>query len=53
MSGGKPVGTILFRAGKGEAAGTVYAVAKWRDSTGRQCYRRVGRAWVELDGSGS
>lgn len=45
----KPVGTILFRAGKGEATGVVYAVAKWRDSTGRQNYRRVGRAWVERD----
>jgi len=27
-------------------------VAKWRDSTGRQNYRRVGRAWVERDGAG-
>jgi hypothetical protein len=42
----------LYRAGKGEAADVVYAVAKWRDSTGRQCYRRLGRAWVEPDGSG-
>jgi hypothetical protein len=39
--------------GRGEAADVVYAVAKWRDSTGRQCYRRLGRAWVELDGAGS
>lgn len=52
MRRGKPVGAILFRAGKGEAAGVVYAVAKWRDSTGRQCYRRVGRAWMEPDGAG-
>ena len=42
----------MYRAGKGEAADVVYAVAKWRDSTGRQCYRRLGRAWVEPDGSG-
>jgi integrase len=48
----KPVGAILFRAGKGEASDVVYAVAKWRDSTGRQNYRRVGRAWMEPDGSG-
>lgn len=52
MTSGKPVGAILFRAGKGEAADVVYAVAKWRDSTGRQCYRRVGRAWMEPDGGG-
>jgi integrase len=49
----KPVGAILYRAGKGDAASVVYAIAKWRDSTGRQCYRRLGRAWVELDGAGS
>ena len=48
----KPVGAILYRAGKGEASGIVYAVAKWRDSTGRQCYRRLGRAWMEPDGAG-
>ncbi len=30
----------------------VYAVAKWRDSTGRQCYRRLGRGWVAPDGAG-
>ncbi len=30
----------------------MYAVAKWRDSTGCQRYRRVGRAWVESDGVG-
>lgn len=48
----KPVGAILFRAGKGDAADVVYAVAKWHDSTGRQCYRRVGRAWVKPDGGG-
>ena len=46
----KPVGAVLFRGGKGAAADTAYAVAKWRDSTGRQNYRRVGRAWVEPDG---
>lgn len=53
MNGAKPAGAILYRAGKGEAADVVYAVAKWRDSNGRQCYRRLGRAWVELDGAGS
>jgi integrase len=48
----KPVGAILYRAGKGEASDVVYAVAKWRDSTGRQNYRRLGRAWIEPDASG-
>ncbi|MGI8427822.1 MAG: tyrosine-type recombinase/integrase [Solirubrobacteraceae bacterium] len=48
----KPVGAIVFRAGKGSASETVSAIAKWRDSTGRQCYRRLGRAWVEPDGAG-
>jgi hypothetical protein len=48
----KPTGTILFREGKGGASELVYAVAKWRDSTGRQNYRRVGRAWVQPDGAG-
>jgi hypothetical protein len=48
----KPVGAILYRAGKGAATDVVYAVAKWRDSTGRQNYRRLGRAWMEPDGSG-
>jgi hypothetical protein len=52
MSGPKPTGTILFPGGKGGAAEVVYAVAKWRDSTGRQNYRRVGRAWVQPDGAG-
>src|SRR3984957_15202525 len=52
MSHPKPTGTILFREGKGAATDVVYAVAKWRDSTGRQNYRRVGRAWVSPDGSG-
>jgi integrase len=52
MSHPKPTGTILFREGKGAAAEVVYAVAKWRDSTGRQNYRRVARAWVEPDGAG-
>ncbi len=49
---GKPVGAILYRSGKGEASGVVYAIAKWRDSSGRQRYRRLGRAWMEPDGSG-
>lgn len=49
---GKPVGAVLYRVGKGEAGDLVYAVAKWRDSTGRQRYRRLGRAWMEPDGSG-
>jgi hypothetical protein len=48
----KPVGAILYRSGKGEASDVVYAVAKWRDSTGRQNYRRVGRAWMEPDERG-
>jgi integrase len=52
MTPGKPTGAILFRPGKGSSADVVYAVAKWRDSTGRQNYRRVGRAWVSPDGSG-
>jgi hypothetical protein len=43
----KPTGTVLYRQGKGRAADVVYAVAKWRDSTGRQQYRRLGPAWVE------
>src|SRR5436309_15761340 len=51
MSRPKPTGTILFREGKGAGSEVVYAVAKWRDSTGRQNYRRVGRAWVEPDGA--
>jgi integrase len=52
MSHPKPTGTILFREGKGAATEVVYAVAKWRDSTGRQKYRRLGRAWMEPDGAG-
>jgi integrase len=48
----KPVGTIIFRGGEGTAGDVVYAEAKWRDSTGRQRLRRVGRAWVESDGRG-
>jgi integrase len=48
----KPVGTIIFRPGEGAAGEVVYAEAKWRDSTGRQRLRRVGRAWVEADGHG-
>jgi len=48
----KPVGTIIFRPGEGKAGEVVYAAAKWRDSTGRQRLRRVGRAWVEADGHG-
>ncbi|MBV9168079.1 MAG: hypothetical protein JO342_18225 [Solirubrobacterales bacterium] len=52
MSRAKPVGAILFRVGKGEARGGVYGVAKWREATGRRCYRRVGRAWMEPDGAG-
>ncbi len=52
MRGRKPVGAILFRGGKGGAADVVYPVAKWRDSTGRQNYRRVGQAWMEPDGAG-
>jgi integrase len=43
----------MFREGKGGASDVVYAVAKWRDSTGRQCYRRLGRAWMQLDDSGA
>jgi hypothetical protein len=42
----------LFRGGKGVAADVVYAVAKWRDSIGRQNYRRLGRAWMEPEGAG-
>jgi hypothetical protein len=50
-------GTVFFRAGTGGNASVVYAIAKWRDSTGRQQYRRLGRAWMErsddaADGSG-
>ncbi len=52
MNRPKPTGTILFREGKGGASEVVYAVAKWRDSTGRQNYRRLGRAWVQADGAG-
>jgi len=53
MGARKPTGAILFRPGKGSSDDVVYAVAKWRDSTGRQNYRRVGRAWVSSDGNGS
>jgi integrase len=49
----KPTGTILYRHGKGGAADVVYAVAKWRDSTGRQQYRRLGPAWVERHAAGA
>lgn len=49
----KPTGAVLYRGGEGAAADVVYAVAKWRDSTGRQRYRRLGRAWVEADGTGA
>jgi integrase len=48
----RPVGAVLFRQGKGSSADVVYAVAKWRDSTGRQRYRRLGRAWMEPDRAG-
>jgi integrase len=50
--GQKPVGAVLYRSGEGTAAEVVYAIAKWRDSTGRQTYRRLGRAWMEPDGAG-
>jgi integrase len=49
---GKPVGTILYRIGEGIDTELVYAIAKWRDSSGRQRYRRLGRVWMESDGSG-
>jgi integrase len=52
MRSEKPAGAILFRPGKGAATDTIYAIAKWRDSSGRQNYRRVGRAWVEPDAGG-
>src|SRR5664279_511096 len=52
MNRPKPTGTILYRKGKGGASEVAYAVAKWRDSTGRQNYRRLGRAWMEPDGEG-
>jgi integrase len=52
MNRPKPTGTILYREGKGGASEVAYAVAKWRDSTGRQNYRRLGRAWMEPDGEG-
>ncbi|MGH3609696.1 MAG: tyrosine-type recombinase/integrase [Pseudonocardiaceae bacterium] len=48
----KPAGAVLYRAGSGSASDVVYAVAKWRDSTGCQRYRRLGRAWIESDGAG-
>jgi integrase len=48
----KPTGTILYREGKGGSSEVVYAIAKWRDSSGRQNYRRVGRTWMEPDGAG-
>lgn len=48
----KPTGTIIYRATKRKGSSDYTAVAKWRDSTGRQHYRRVGTAWVEPDGSG-
>jgi hypothetical protein len=44
MAALKPTGAILFRPGKGASGEVVYAVARWRDSTGRQNYRRVGRS---------
>jgi integrase len=48
----KPAGTILYRGGEGAAADVIYAIAKWRDSTGKQRYRRLGPAWVSSDGNG-
>ena len=48
----KPNGTIVYREGKGQSEKLVYAVAKWRDSTGTQQYRRVGKAWVERNSAG-
>jgi integrase len=50
---GKPTGTIVYRASQARDSCDYYAVAKWRDSTGRKHYRRIGRAWVEPVGAGS
>jgi integrase len=46
----KPTGTVIFRASEERESSYFIAAAKWRDSTGRQHYRRIGRAWVEADG---
>jgi hypothetical protein len=46
----KPTGTIIFRASDERESSYFIAAAKWRDSTGRQHYRRIGTAWVEADG---
>jgi integrase len=48
----RPAGTIIFRESEGRTPKHFFAVAKWRDSTGRQHYRRVGKAWVEPDQAG-
>lgn len=41
-------GALVIRAHKG----IPFYEAKWRDATGRQRKRRLGRAWLELDAGG-
>lgn len=41
-------GCLVIRAYKGKP----FYEAKWRDLEGRQCKRRLGPAWVELDSAG-
>jgi integrase len=42
---------IVVAAGK-TGDGTMYYEAKWRDASGRQVKRRLGKAWVEADSAG-
>lgn len=45
MADPREVGALIVRAHKG----VPYYEAKWRDSTGAQRKRRLGRAWLERD----
>jgi integrase len=51
MSGMQVAPAIVVAAGKTND-GTAYYEAKWRDRDDRQVKRRLGRAWVEPDGTG-
>ena len=48
----KSKGTVVYREGESQSDRLVYAVAKWRDSSGKQHYRRLGKAWVERSRAG-
>jgi integrase len=47
-AGGNPTPVVVVRQ---KIAGNPYYEAKWRDTNGRQIKRRIGRAWVEPDGT--